>query len=86
MINGFTPDIVQLVEKIAGSQVLEYVIKEFSGTSSSSDSKDTNTPAEVVSKPSTPEADPTTAKSDASALGIFKLLGLVLIGVSIVVS
>ena len=85
MINGFTPDIVQLVEKIAGSQVLEYVIKEFSGTSSSSDSDDGKEPAENndgVSEPNEPE----TAASDASALGIFKLLGLVLIGVSIVVS
>jgi len=72
MINGYTPDIVQMVEKIAGSQMLEDVIKEFG--------------AEVVSKPSEPEADPTTAKSDASALGIFKLLGLMLLGVNVVVS
>jgi len=77
MINGYTPDIVGMVENIAGSQVLEDVIKEFSGTSSSSDSEDTNTPAEVVS-------DPTTAKSDAPALGICKLLGLMLIGVNVV--
>ena len=72
-----------LVEKIAGS-TLKDVITEFVGSSSSDSDEGTDEPAvnnDGVSEQSEPETT-----SDASALGMFKLLGLLLIGVNVVVS
>ena len=83
MINGYTPAVVEMVEKIAGSQALEDVIAEFAGVSASSDSEEGTEPAD---KNDGVTGEPATTASDASALGIFKLLGLVLIGVNVIVS
>jgi len=85
MINGYTPDLVAMVEGTAGSQALENVISEFAGAGASSDSDDGKEPAgnDGVSEP---QSEPETTASDASALGIFKLFGLVLIGIGLVIS